>query len=111
MDASTEYTDTLKRIKEIEQEGARGLSERKKQLEEELQRLEEESAKSIAAARAESDDYVAKQVAQARDAAQREAEATLSSTAKQAHAVAQKRLDKRSLTKISEEILSEFREG
>ena len=89
MDASTEYTDTLKKIKEIEQEGAKGLSERRKQLEEELQRLEDESAKSIAAARAESDDYVAKQIAQARDAAQGEAEAALSSTAKQAGAIAQ----------------------
>ena len=60
MAASTDYTDTLKKIKETEEQGARELSARKKALEEELRRLEEESARSITAAKAEAEEYIAK---------------------------------------------------
>ena len=109
--ASSEYTDTLKKIKETEQQGAKELAERKKVLEEELRRLEDESSRSIEAARAEAEAYEADEVSRARASAQAEAETTLASTAKEASAISQKKLDKRALTKIAEEILSEFREG
>ncbi|MGA2664466.1 MAG: hypothetical protein ABSF83_05950 [Nitrososphaerales archaeon] len=111
MAASTDYTDTLKKIKETEEQGARELAERKKALEEELHRLEEESASSIAAARAEADEYVAKEAASARAAAELEAQKALGATAKEAEAVASKKLDKRALAKIADGILSGFEEA
>jgi len=66
MAASTDYTETLKKIKETEEQGAKELSERKKSLEEELRRLEEESATAIADSRRAAEEYVAKAVAAAR---------------------------------------------
>jgi vacuolar-type H+-ATPase subunit H len=111
MSASTDYTDTLKKIKETEQQGARELSERKKVLEDELRRLEEESAKSIAAARAEAEKYVSDEVTRARESAQADSSKTLAATQKEAEANASKRLDRAALAKIVTEMLSEFRES
>jgi vacuolar-type H+-ATPase subunit H len=111
MAASTDYTDTLKKIKEAEQQAARELADRKKALEEELRGLEDQSAKSIAAARAQAEARVAAEVAQARSSAQAEADKLLAATAKQAEAVSSRKLDKNALTTISDEILSEFREA
>jgi vacuolar-type H+-ATPase subunit H len=111
MAASTEYTDTLKKIKETEEQGARELSERKKALEDELHRLEEESANSLAAARTEAEDYVAKEVAKARAEGELQAKELLGTTTNEAGATAAKKLDKRALAKILDEILSEFKEA
>jgi vacuolar-type H+-ATPase subunit H len=110
MAASTEYTDTLKKIKETEEQGARELSERRKALEDELHRLEEESANSLAAARTEAEDYVAKEVAKAKAEGELQAKELLGATTKEAEATAAKKLDKRALAKIVDEILSEFKE-
>ena len=44
---STDYTETLKKIKETEEATSREILERRKQLEEELRKLEEESAADI----------------------------------------------------------------
>jgi len=111
MAASTEYTDTLKKIKETEQQTVKELAERKKALEDELRKLEEESAKSIASARAEADEFVEKEVDAARASAQAEADRMLAEAGRQAAAVAQKKVDKKALSKTVDEILAEFREG
>jgi vacuolar-type H+-ATPase subunit H len=110
MAASTDYTDTLKKIKETEEQGARELSARKKALEEELRQLEEESARSIAAARAEAEEYVAKEVAGARVSAQADADRILGTAVKDAETISAKRLDKKALNKVVDGILAEFSE-
>ncbi|MDA4112613.1 MAG: hypothetical protein OK474_01020 [Thaumarchaeota archaeon] len=110
MAASTDYTDTLKKIKETEEQGARELSARKKALEEELRQLEEESARSIAAAKAEAEEQVTKEVNGARVSAQADADRILSSAAKEAEATAAKKLDKKALAKTVDGILAEFKE-
>jgi vacuolar-type H+-ATPase subunit H len=111
MAASTEYTDTLKKIKDTEEQSARELSERRKTLEDELHRLEEESANALAAARAEAEEYVAKEVAKAKGEGELDAKKMLSVTTKEAGATATKKLDKPALAKIVDEILSEFKEA
>jgi vacuolar-type H+-ATPase subunit H len=110
MATSTDYTDTLKKIKETEEEGAKELSARKKVLEEELRRLEEESARSIASAKAEAEEYVTHEVAKARVFAQADADRMLGSTTKEAEATGAKKLDKMALIKIVDAILAEFKE-
>ncbi len=111
MAASTEYTDTLKKIKETEEQGAKELTERRKVLEDGFHRLEEDSANSLAAARSEAEEYISNEVAKARADGELDAKQMLSSNTKEAEATATKKLDKRALAKIVDEILSEFKEA
>ena len=109
---STEYTDTLKKIKETEESSNKEVADRKKALEEELTNLEAESDKSIEAARKESEDYTAAEVDKARTAAQREADALLGAASRQAETIANKKVDKKELSKIIQQaILSGFNEA
>ncbi len=110
MAMSTDYTQTLKSIKEAEETSAREIAEKKKVLAEKLQILEVEANKSIASAKDESEAYVAKQVEQARASAQVDAEKLIASTKKDAEKVAVKKLEKTAFKKIIEEtLLSEFK--
>jgi len=107
---STDYTDTLKKIKETEEATSREILERRKALEEELRRMEAESANSIAQAKAQADAYTAAEVEKARKSSQGKADALLATTYKQAKEVSAKRLDKAQLRKIIDKtILSEFK--
>jgi vacuolar-type H+-ATPase subunit H len=107
---STDYTETLKKIKETEEATSREILERRKALEEELRRMEAESAGSIAQAKAQAEAYVAGEVEKARLSAQSNADALLTTTNKQAKEVAAKRLDKKDLKKIIDNTLfSEFK--
>jgi vacuolar-type H+-ATPase subunit H len=106
---STDYTETLKKIKETEEATSREILERRKALEEELRRMEGDSASSIAQAKAQAEAYTAAEVEKAGSSAQRKADALLATTSKQAKEVAAKRLDKRDLKKIIDDTLfSEF---
>lgn len=108
---STEYTDTLKRIKAAEDAGNMEVSERRKALEAELHQLEQETDSSIEASKRDADAFVAGEVEKARRAAQADADTLLASTSKQAEAIASKKLEKKELRKIIESvILSEFEE-
>jgi vacuolar-type H+-ATPase subunit H len=106
---STDYTETLKKIKETEEATSREILERRKALEEELRRMEAESASSIAQAKAQAESYIAGEVEKARLSAQGKADALLATTSRQAKEVASKRLDKKDLKNIIDNTLfSEF---
>jgi vacuolar-type H+-ATPase subunit H len=107
---STDYTETLKKIKGTEEATSREILERKKQLEEELRKLEEESAADISEAKQQAEFHVASEVEKARKASQEKADALLATTYKQAKDVSAKKLDKAQLRKIIDKtILSEFK--
>lgn len=111
MASSIDYAETLKKIKESEVETARELAERKKAHEGDLRTLEEESAHSIEEAKQEAEALEAKMVEAARSSAQAEAEKLLISVSGQVRAVAGRRLTKKELEKILQDVLlSEFRE-
>jgi vacuolar-type H+-ATPase subunit H len=107
---STDYTETLKKIKETEEASSREFLERRKQLEEQLRKLEEESAAEIAEAKQRAEFHVASEVEKARKAAQEKADALLATTYEEAKDVSAKKLDKAHLRKIIDKtILSEFK--
>jgi vacuolar-type H+-ATPase subunit H len=107
---STDYTETLKKIKETEEATSREILERRKALEEELRRMEADSATSIAQAKAQAEAYVAAEVEKAGKSAQAKADGLLATTSKQAKDVAAKKLDKKDLKKIIDNTLfSEFK--
>ena len=107
---STDYTETLKKIKETEEASSREVLERRKALEEELRGLEADSATQIADAKKKGEDRVADEVEKARKAAQKGADALASKTAKEAGATSAKRLDKKEIKKIIDDtLLSEFK--
>jgi vacuolar-type H+-ATPase subunit H len=110
MTMSTDYTETLKKIKETEEATSREILEKRKALEEELRRLEEASAASIAESKRKGEELVAGEVENARRAAQQGADAILASTSKEAKEIAAKKLDKAALRKIIDKtILPEFK--
>lgn len=107
---STDYTETLKKIKETEEATGREILERRKSLEEELRKMEADSGSSIARAKAQAEAYVAGEVEKARKSAQTKADALLGTTGKEAKEVAAKKLDKKDLKKIIDNTLfSEFK--
>jgi vacuolar-type H+-ATPase subunit H len=106
---STDYADTLKRIKDAEEAGSREVAERKKSLEAELLTEEQAADKSIEDARKGAEAYVADETESAHESAQREAEALLASTKKKADGISSKKLSEKELRKITDEVLfSEF---
>jgi vacuolar-type H+-ATPase subunit H len=110
MPLSIDYSQTLKNIKDAEEAGNREIAEKKRVLAEELQLIQEEAAKSIAAAKADAEAYVAKEVEKARSAAQVEADKIVESVAKEAEQIAARKLDKSTFKRIIEEVLlSEFK--
>ncbi len=107
---STDYTETLKKIKETEEATSREILERRKALEEELRKMEADSAGQIAQAKAQGEAYIAAEVEKARKSAQAKADTLLGTTSKEAKDVAAKRLDKKDLKKIIDNTLfSEFK--
>jgi len=112
MSTQNDYTDTLKRIKGIEEQSSAELEQTKKSLEDELRRLEEEYAKSIEAAREKAEKDQASQVEVARIAAQLDANQVLASAQKGSSEIASKKLDHKDLKKLIDDVvLAEFREG
>jgi vacuolar-type H+-ATPase subunit H len=110
MTMSNDYTDTLRRIKDTEEASAREVADRRKALEEELRHLEEESMGSIAAAKQQAELYVSRQVEDARTSSQVQAEKALQDAAKESEKIASKKLDKKDLKKVVDELLfAEFR--
>jgi len=107
---STNYTETLKRIKDAEEASNREVAEKKKDLEAELLGIEEAADNSIEAARKEAELYVEKAGESARDAAQKGADALLATAQKDAQQVASRRLGKKELGKILDDtVFSEFK--
>ena len=107
---STDYTDTLKKIKETEEASSREILERRKALEEQLRGLEAESAATIADAKKSGEARIADEVEKARKSTQKGADALSAKTTKEANAVAARTLDKKDLKKIIDNTLfSEFK--
>ena len=107
---STNYTDTLKRIKEAEETSNREVAEKKKSLEAELHDIEQVADESIVVAKKEAELYVTKETDAARESAEKEASTLLSLTKKRADDIASKRLDKKEFRKVIDEIIfSEFK--
>jgi len=107
---STDYTETLKRIKDTEEASSREILERRKALEAELRQLEEASNASMEEAKKKGEAQVADEVAKTVRAAQKEADASLASVEKESKAVSGKKLDKGALNKIADNVvLAEFK--
>lgn len=107
---STNYTETLKRIKDAEEASNREVAEKKKDLEAELLTLEQAADRSIEAARKDAELYVDRAAETARESAQREADALLTSAQKNAQEVSSRRVGKKELGKIADGIVfSEFK--
>ena len=105
-----DYLETLERIKDAEERSNREISERRKALDDDFMRLQEESSRLIAAARMAAEAGIAEAVQKARTAAQAEAERALAVVEKEAESLAAKRLAKDALMKILDEVLfSEFK--
>ena len=92
---STNYTETLKRIKDAEEASNREVAEKKKALEAELLSIEQAADKSIEARRRTPSSTSTRQAENAREAAQKEADALLSTAQKKAEEISSKRLDKK----------------
>jgi vacuolar-type H+-ATPase subunit H len=107
---STDYTETLKKIKATEEATSREILERRKALEDELRKLEEGSAAEIAEAKKQAEFHIVSEVENARKASQERADALLSTTYKEAKSISAKKLDKAALRKIIDKtIISEFK--
>jgi vacuolar-type H+-ATPase subunit H len=107
---STNYTDTLKRIKEAEEDSNREVSEKKKGLEAELHEMEQAADQSIEVAKRDAEIYVTKEVVTQRNLSQKEAEALLASATRSAEAIVSKRLERKEFRKLIDETLfSEFK--
>ena len=107
---STDYTETLKKIKDAEESASREILAKKKALEEDLRRTEETSAASIAEAKKKGETLVAEELNKAGNTAHGEADAMTSSTESESKQVAARKLDKAKLKKVIDTIiLSEFK--
>jgi len=110
IDLSTNYTETLKRIKDAEEASNREVAEKKKDLEAELLGLEQASDESIESARKDAELSVERAAETAREAAQSEADTLLSKAQRSAQEISSKRLGKKELGKIADGIVfSEFK--
>jgi vacuolar-type H+-ATPase subunit H len=110
MTMSNDYTETLRRIKDTEEASAREVAERRKALEEELRRLEEESMASIAMAKQQAELYVTTQVEDAKTSSQAEATKVLADATIESARIASKRLEKKDIKKVLDGLLfTEFR--
>lgn len=107
---STNYTDTLKRIKEAEEDSNREVAEKRKSLEGELHDIEKLSDESIEVAKRDAELYVSKETEEARESAQKQADDLISSTSRKAEDIAAEKLDKKEFRRIIDEIIfSEFK--
>jgi vacuolar-type H+-ATPase subunit H len=107
---SPDYTQTLKAIKDEEEDTNRQIGEKKKQLEAEVQQTHEEAEKTLAAARKKAEEFVNEQAEQARTAAQQEVEKLIESKTKEADVIASRRLSPSEIKHIIQDVLlSEFK--
>ena len=107
---SIDYTQTLKTIKDAEEESARAIAEEKKAFAEKLEKAQAEANADVARARTEAEAYVLQEVEAARVTAEAEARKLVDSNVKDAERVAQRKLGKTEFKKIIDDtLLSEFK--
>lgn len=106
---STDYTQTLKSIKEAEEASSNAIAELRKKLAEQLEVAKEQASKDLAEAKSAAEEYVANEVGRARSAAEANSKVLVASTVKDAEKVADKKLGKIEFKKIIEDtLLPEF---
>jgi vacuolar-type H+-ATPase subunit H len=107
---STNYADTLKRIKEAEETSNREVAEKKKSLETELHEIEKVADESIELTKKEAELYVTHEVEDARKSAQKDADGMLATSRRKADEIASKKLEKKEFRRVIDDIvLSEFK--
>jgi hypothetical protein len=107
----SDYASELKAIKEKEEETGRRLAQRKKELELELQRTEEESNKAIANARSSAEKLVLQEVEKARATAQMDADRLLLDKRGDSQKIAARKLSESEIRRIIDNVLlSEFKQ-
>jgi len=107
---STDYTQTLKTIKDAEEASAREIAEKKKALAEKLEKAQAEANAGVVKARTDAETNVSQEVEAAKVTAEAEARKLVESNVKDAERVAQKKLGKNEFKKIIDDILlSEFK--
>jgi vacuolar-type H+-ATPase subunit H len=107
---STNYADTLKRIKEAEETSNREVAEKKKSLETELHEIEKVADESIELTKKEGELYVTHEVEDARKSAQKDADGMLATSRRKADEIASKKLEKKEFRRVIDDIvLSEFK--
>jgi vacuolar-type H+-ATPase subunit H len=107
---STNYADTLKRIKEAEETSNREVAEKKKSLEAGLHENERLADESIELTKKEAELYVTHEVEDARQSAQTDADGMLASSKRKADEIASRTLEKKEFRRVIEDIvLSEFK--
>lgn len=106
---TSDYTQTLKTIKEAEEASEKAIADKRKMLADQLQMAQDRAAKDISDARAAAEAYIAQEIEKARAAAEADAKKLVDAAAIQAKSVAQKKVDDAEFRKIIQEILlSEF---
>ena len=97
---TTDYSQTLKAIKDAEEQTNRELAERRKHLEDQLQKVRQESENEIATARSEAERYIAEQVEKVRASAQQDIQILVESREKEAEKIKSRRLTDSEIRKI-----------
>jgi vacuolar-type H+-ATPase subunit H len=109
IELSTDYTQTLKSIKDAEESSSKTIDERKKMLAESLEKARAQSDIEITSVKAQAEALVADEIAVVRKAAEADSKKLIESTVTQAQAISRKKIAKSGLKKIIEEtLLSEF---
>jgi vacuolar-type H+-ATPase subunit H len=106
----SDYASELKAIKEKEEETIRQITQRKKDLEIELHRSEDESNRTVADARSSAEKLVSQEVEKARVLAQKDVEKLLQDKKQEAQRIASRRISDSEIRKIIDDVLlSEFK--
>jgi vacuolar-type H+-ATPase subunit H len=106
---SSNYTQTLKTIKEKEEEINNDLDSKKKELEATIHKLQEEAFQTLASARLQAEKKIADQVGKTRAVAEKEADELAESKKKEANQVVSRTLTDSEIQQIIDDILlSEF---
>ncbi len=102
---STDYTQTLKTIKEAEEASAKGIADKKKLLSDQLQSAQEQADKNVTDAKAAAESFVSQEVDKAKAVGEADAKKLVDATEREAERVAEKKLRTAEFKKIIEEIL------
>ena len=109
---TTEYAETLKTIKEREEATNREIAEKKKYLDAELQRIQDENSRAITQAKKDAEIHVAQEVDKEKSKAEQQAAKLVESAGKEAEKIVSKKLRDSELKRIVDSVLlSEFQDG
>lgn len=109
IEMSTDYTQTLRSIKDAEEASSKAIDEKKKMLTERLENARSETVAEVASVKEQAETMVTKEIDIAQKSAEADSKKIVESTVSEAQAIARKKVTKSALKKIIEEtLLSEF---